>query len=310
VSFIRRVLGRGTGNEVDPRELPERAPELAEPEPIEPVEPRPQVACPYCAYPLDPPPDRSRRCPSCHQLVVVRRIEGRTVYLVESSVPVFDRERQRAIDLATWTTDRDHWVALAQGVHAPAEKQERLAEAEPSQEAVEAARALYVASAEAAARTARVAKRWPEVARIRRQEAGALFRAAGSPVPPPDDLVALHREGMIAELRALTPVYTDAELVSAGCCRPCRTDDGKVFKIAAELRAPRLPHEDCPKGLCGCEWFLAMPVPKRRRRTPRPKPVTRGADPESVPSEGAETVENGLIRALTGRGSVPLDLLT
>jgi len=283
VTFIRRVFGRGTVNEMDPEEQPE--PVLEEPAlaPTEPASAAPPVACPYCAYPLDPPPERSRRCPSCHQLVVVRRIEGRTVHLVESSVPIFDRERQRVIDLGTWTTDRDHWITLAHGVHAPLLGDAPFTDSEPSPETVEAARALYVASAESAARTARVAKRWAELARIRRQEAGALFRAAGSPVPPPDDVVALHREGMLAELRALTPIYTDAELVSAGCCRPCRADDGKVFKIAAELRLPRLPHEGCPKGLCGCEWFLAMPLPKRRRRTTRPKPATPAADPGHPP---------------------------
>ena len=309
MSFIRRVFGRGAANEGSAENLPEPAPEEDEPRPTDPAEATQQVTCPYCAYPLDPPPERSRRCPSCRQLVVVRRIDGRTVFLVESAVPVFDRERQRVIDLAGWTTDREHWLALAEGVRAPAAEISRLSDAELSADVVEAARALYIAHAESAARTARRAKRWTDVARIRRQEASATFRAAGSPVPPPDDLVALHREGMFAELRALTPVYAYAELVSAGCCRPCRADDGKVFKIAAELREARLPHDGCPKGLCGCEWFLAMPTPKRRRRTTRKKPTMPAEEPVSVSPEGAETVDSGSSEGGTRRSERP-DLLT
>ena len=85
---------------------------------------------------------------------------------------------------------------------------------------------------------------------------------------------------MLAELRALQEAYTDAELVSVGCCRICRADDGRVFKIAAELRVRRLPHEGCTKGLCGCEWWLAMPLPKKRRRGARRPPANvTGVDP-------------------------------
>ena len=92
-------------------------------------------------------------------------------------------------------------------------------------------------AAEDAVRKAKGAKRWSDVARIRRAEAAALFREAGSPIPPTEDSVTLHREGMIAELRALAVDYKDAELVGTGCCRPCRVEEGKAFKIADEIRS-------------------------------------------------------------------------
>ena len=50
-----------------------------------------------------------------------------------------------------------------------------LAEAPLSAEVVAAARTLYLAAVANAVRRARRAKRWPEVARIRRQQAAALF---------------------------------------------------------------------------------------------------------------------------------------
>ncbi len=285
VSFLRRVFGRAGHDEVasmpsdtSPAGDVESAPAVQEPEPVE--IPAPVLAtCPSCGYPLDPPPERNRRCPSCREQIVVRRIEGRLVYLTEAAVVVFDRERQRIADDLRWTTERAAWLALATGLDAAPGRVTNLAAATLSQDVVEAARQLYMTAADQAVRAARGAKHWNDVARIRREEAAALFHAAGDPVPPPDDIAGLHREGMLAELRALAVDFKDAELVGAGCCRPCRDGDGKPFKIADELRTPRLPHEGCPKGLCGCEWWLAMPGPKSRRRTRKsaPKPVSDGS---------------------------------
>lgn len=289
MSFLRRVFGRGEPATAPPSEVdavdPGDAIVPAEIVPAQGPEPVIRAACPSCAYPLDPPPERNRRCPSCREQIVVRRTEGRLVYLTEDAVVVFDRERQRVADEQRWTTERDTWLGLAGDVGASPTRRAHLAEAPLSADVVTAARELYIAGADNAVRTARGAKRWTEVARIRRAEAGALFDDAGNPIPPPDEIAALHREGMLAELRALAVDFKDAELVGAGCCRPCRTGDGKAFKIADELRTPRLPHEGCPKGLCACEWWLAMPGPKKRRRTRRtsPTPPTAAADSLDAP---------------------------
>jgi hypothetical protein len=78
-------------------------------------------------------------------------------------------------------------------------------------------------------------------------------------------VVATYREGVAAELRGVAEISRDAELVSARCCDACRADDGRIFRITSELRTLRLPHADCPKGLCRCHWDLAA----RDRRTIR-----------------------------------------
>ena len=125
-------------------------------------------------------------------------------------------------------------------------------------------------AAERAVRAARRDKRWDEVARIRRRQAAALFEEAGSSTPPADEIVALYREGVAATLRALATVSRDAELVGASCCPACRVDNERTFRIADELRAPRLPHADCPRGICSCDWWPAVRnrATKRRRRRP------------------------------------------
>ncbi len=277
MGFLRRVFGR-TGPdepaETRPDEPPDEAPDDgAGPAPTtivtEPADvPRAVLAtCPSCGYPLDPPPQRDRRCPSCRERIVVRHVDGRLVHLTEGAVVVFDRERRRIADEARWSGERERWLSLASSVDPSAPRIRLLADAPLSDDVVTASRELYVAAADRAVRADKKAKRWNDVARLRREEAAALFVAAGNPIPPPADIAAFHREGMLAELRALAVTFKDVELVGARCCRPCRTGDGKAFRIADELRTPRLPHEGCPKGLCGCEWWLAMPGPKSRRRT-------------------------------------------
>jgi hypothetical protein len=122
-------------------------------------------------------------------------------------------------------------------------------------------------------RSAKRDRRWEDASLIRRQQAMALFRLAGSPLTPPEGVVTLHQDGVAAELRGIAKIARDAELVSAACCDACKADDGRICRIVEELRAPRLPHQGCPKGLCRCRWDVAVrdqtKLHRYRRRRPR-----------------------------------------
>jgi hypothetical protein len=240
------------------------------------------AACPYCGALLDPAPERGRLCPRCRRQIVVRRVDGRLVLLTQEAVDVFEAERERATKERTWTGERGSWLALAKGVSAPANRVARLVALPPSEAAVVASKDLYLTAAERAVRAARRDKHWKDVARIRRQQAAVLYRASGSAIPPPDEIMALHRAWSAAALRSLVGVGRQVELVAAGCCAICERDNGQAFRIAAELRAQRLPHADCPKGLCPCDWWplpdAKAPEPRVRRR------VLPRADPSSAPA--------------------------
>lgn len=225
------------------------------------------VPCPSCGFLVTPPPARTRRCPACREQIVVRRVDGRTVYLSESAITVFEAERLRDAQDEARDTERHRWLRLAATVGAPGATRAKLAEAPPSEQTVDAARALYTRHADEAVRTAKRLKRWADVSRIRRAQAAAMFAAAGSPVPLSDDIAAVHREAMLALLRSFVDQGTGAELVGAGCCPACRADDGKTFKISSELQVPRLPHATCPKGICPCDWWIGVVERKRRRRS-------------------------------------------
>lgn len=250
----------------------------------------PAVACPNCGVVLDPPPVSSRLCPRCRRRIVVRHSEGRAIYLTEAAVEVFEAERRRVVDEQTWTRQRRSWLQLARLVGAPIDRRQRLAAAPLNGATVQSARTLYLAAADRAVREARRDKHWEDVARIRHRQAAALFEEAGSSLPPPDEIVSLYREAVAATLRGLSAVAREAELVGATCCATCRADNERVFKIADELRTPRLPHPDCPRGLCACDWWPAVrqpPKKSRRRAGPPVSPAAAEPPDPSVDAAGA-----------------------
>ena len=243
------------------RPRPKRAPRRPAVPVMSPAAPKPVAAspyCPYCALLLDPPPEVSRRCSRCRERIVVKRIDGRAVYLTEASVAVFEGERKRMAHVGRWTKERGRWLTLAAAAGAPADRIKRLQAAPLSDDAVEAAHSLYTTTVDRSFRTAKRERRWEDASRIMREHARVLYRIAGSPIPPPEDSIRAHRVAATAALHGIGEIAREAELVSAKCCDACRADDGRTFRIAQELRVPRLPHAGCPKGLCRCDWYLAV----------------------------------------------------
>ncbi len=236
--------------------------------------PAPPVHCPYCAAPLEPPPTNSRRCEECRQRIVVKRVDGRQVYLTEAALPVFESERRRVASSTRLTRERNRWLELADAVGGSTHRHAQISAARLTDASVAAAKAFYLGAAERAFRLARRDKKWDLAARIRRDEAVALHRADGSSMPPSPAVLALFRDGVASELRGIADISRDAELVAAACCDACRADDRLVIRITSELRQPRLPHADCPKGLCRCHWDLATRDRTTMRRYLRRRPVT------------------------------------
>lgn len=213
--------------------------------------------CPYCALPLEPPPTSDRQCTRCRQRIMVRRVAGgMVVHLTEAALEVFDAEREREANIERWTNERRKWLELAGAAGAPAPRLERLERAAVSEEAVQTARALYVATVDHAVDEALRRDRWEEAARHRRGQADALRRLTGRHVAPSEEVRDLYREAAAIELRGIATLARTAAVIGSRCCDACRADEGAAFRIAAELRATRLPHDGCSKDLCRCRWDL------------------------------------------------------
>lgn len=222
------------------------------------------AACPTCGALLETIPTSARRCPDCRARIVVKRVEGRIVLLSESVVPLFDAERRRLADAERLKRAGGRWLqmaALAGAAPEVLEKRARALAARPTSEAVSAARTLYATTVERACRAARRAKDWKTVSDLRLRQARAYHRTLGTQLPVDASVVALHREAMEAMLRRIAEVSREAELVGGTCCEACSAQSGREVRITAELKAPSLPHADCPAGLCGCRWD----VPSRHR---------------------------------------------
>ena len=237
--------------------------------------------CPYCARLLQPPPTASRHCPRCRQQIVVKRVEGHVAYLTEAAIAIFEAERRKEADAERFSRDRERWLKLAGAAGAPAGSIRRIAATHASPEVIDAARALYTTAVDRAFQAAKRERRWEDAARVRRDQAAAIHRMAGSPKPPAGDAMAVHREGVAAELRGLAEIVRDAELVSDDCCETCRVDDRRIVTISKELATPSLPHQGCPRGLCRCGWDLAardrQAVLRYLRRRARPAAHADGA---------------------------------
>ncbi len=291
IGFLRWLLGqdRSDVQVVQPTEDSVSTPAPEEPAPI------PAVACPNCGVALEPPPEHSRHCPSCRHPIVVRHLDGRAVYLTEAAVAIFEAERRRGLDEETWTRERKHWLHLARLSGAPADRRRRLATQRSTAASVAASRNLYLGAAERAVRAARRAKRWDEVAQIRRRQASELFAETGGRLPPSDEVVDLYREGVAATLRKIAELGREAELVGASCCSACRADNERIFRITDELRTPRLPHAGCPRGLCACDWWPAVNNTRPRRARARAAPASHAASggAAAAPTAGEPAPDTG-----------------
>ena len=194
-------------------------------------------------------------------------------YLTEAAVAVFEAERRKELDSGRWHRERERWLKLAAAAGAPAGSTRKLAAARISEEVVEAARTLFMTTAERAFESAKRQHRWEDAARVKRDQASPSI---GPPAhqPPTDNVVTLYREGAAAELRGLAEIVREAELVADDCCDRCRVDDRRIVVISEELAAPSLPHQGCPRGLCRCSWDLATrdreAMLRYLRRRPRP----------------------------------------
>jgi hypothetical protein len=227
------------------------------------------TACPYCEIALDPPPKAKRRCPACRRTIYVRVGPDAMVYLLQDTDrPALERAwvefrleqdwRRRALELVDEAsfarteaemrakepgcTNRDvYWAIATRHVR------DRMRSGDWN-----AVKAAYARMALAA---------WDEA----ESEAGidGSTRSASR-----SRARRLMREARVAELRAFTsPAGVTAVTVVARCCPACDRGADLPRRLADERTYPVLPHSNCQRGLCQCEYLPVSGVsqpPKHR----------------------------------------------
>jgi hypothetical protein len=212
---------------------------------------------------LDPRPTASRRCSQCRERIVVKRLEGGVLYLTGPAAAALEAGQRHIKETARLARIRDRWLAQASAVGASPAAIDRIGRVTASEEGVQAARALYLGAASRAFVAANRERRFAEAASIRRAHVQALVREQGAAAPVTDEVIALYRDAMSAELKSQREFGRDAELVAAPCCDACAVDNGLVVRITEEVKSARLPHAGCPKGVCQCRWLPARVAGRR-----------------------------------------------
>jgi hypothetical protein len=227
------------------------------------------TACPYCETVLDPPPKAKKKCPACRQTIYVRVGPDAMVYLLRDiDRPALERAwaefgleqdwRRRALEL------------VDEAILARTESEMRAKDPRCTN------RDLYWAVATRDVREGMRTGNWPAVkaayvgmALAAWDEAESDAGIDGSTRPGSRSRARrLMREARVAELRALTsPAGVTAVTVVARCCPACDRGADLPRRLAEERTYPVLPHSNCQRGLCRCEYLPVVGVsqPPRHR---------------------------------------------
>lgn len=210
-------------------------------------EPRPyaNTACPYCSVELDPLPKAKKWCPGCGQPIYVRGAPDGLTYLL--------RDADLAAHEARWAgyRSRSEWIRdAAPFVDEPGfEAIERELQAK---DARYSPRDVYWVAADRALLIILRSGDWQVASEAYRQMAMAAYKEADTDEMP-ERAVRLRREASKATLRAYLRDGTRRVDIFACDCPRCSVDTGSI-DIRRELEAPHIPHADCHKGWCSCDY--------------------------------------------------------
>jgi hypothetical protein len=221
------------------------------------------TACPYCARMLDPLPKAKKKCPACRQTIHVRVGPDALVYLLQDiDRPVLDRAwaefrvepdwRRRALEIVDE-------VSLARTESEMRARDPRCTN-----------RDMYRVVATRAVRQLTRMGNWHAVKAAYVRMALAAWDESNGEVGIEDSARPgsrsrarrLMRQARVAELRGLrSSAGATMVRVVAGCCPSCDRSANVARSLAGELARPLLPHSDCQRGLCRCEYVLVPTSP-------------------------------------------------
>ena len=230
------------------------------PAPVESISPPPVTVCPYCGSLFDAPLKRSRKCPTCHEAIVLRTVDGRRVAFTEDQARAVD-ERNALL------TDYRKAFRRAGSVGFTVEQfTDTLASLGPGYQPRDASWRLLIQ----AALDAMKAGDFFTVARAYQLEAEQLRDEARDPT----QCLSFSMEAEALYYRNQGDVKS---LTIRSCtCGVCDVDNGRKlawgdFQQGKFGLVGPLPHVDCAKGFCTCSYsqpwdFPGIPEPRSHKR--------------------------------------------
>jgi hypothetical protein len=205
-----------------------------------PDEPRTyaSTACPYCSVELDPLPKAKQRCPGCAQPIYVRMGPDGITYLLQvSDLPVLDQAWAESHEARDYRTK-----VAALGVDFDA-----IEDVMQQRGARHSARDVWWSAVNDYILGALSRADWFAA------QAG-YFDHARDLADHGQPWAEVARAGFKLELRQYLGDVESTDILACKCS-VCQVDAGRRLSIAAEISAPTLPHADCEKGWCACDYL-------------------------------------------------------
>ena len=224
------------------------------------------VACPYCGVVIDPPPARSRKCPSCKQAIVMRSTYGGSPFWkhgVAKTRLFLTQEQAEAFDAAAGEASRrQNAVDIAQrcGCSAIEFMQKETVLAKTGADLI-SPETVLLALLEDAFSEVRKRKDLQRMASIAFEKARIQYDLGRA-----DFVEALveHHRAKLMEMQA-SRLITNVAIASIDCCLVCAKSAGKTSTVASALGSAALPQAQCTResehgerGWCICYWSAAM----------------------------------------------------
>lgn len=230
--------------------------------PSDPTNADEPVACPYCDFVINPPPARSRKCPSCKQAIAMRSTYGSSPIWrdgVTRTRLFMTLEQAESFDAAAAeASSRMNAITTAQRFGCSTtdftRKQASLHKA--SAENV-SPQGVLLALLEDVLGEARERKDLQLTASVTWEKARTLYDLGRA-----DFVGALdeHHRVTLVNLQS-SQVVKGVAISSADCCLNCAKLEGKKMNIVSALSSSLLPQADCTResengerGWCICHW--------------------------------------------------------
>lgn len=258
MDWLRKLASKLTAEQAH-TDLPDTNP----PSVAEATVPAKPVFCPYCGVNINPPPSRSRKCPSCKQAIAMRSMYGDSpvwkagttktrLFLTEEQAAVFDAS-------ADFTSRRDRAISTAQEVGGSLKDFERKELSLSAQHGTKVEPEIVLLSIYDDIIMNFFDFSYHSKNRIIFWYKSRLLYEMGNPnffLP-----MEKHHRFELLGFQA-SSVVTKVSILGRGCCPHCEKLDGKVMSVASALRSSPLPQKHCTResdegerGWCICSWM-------------------------------------------------------
>lgn len=214
--------------------------------------PEKHQSCPYCDFIFDQEIKRTRKCPECKNKIVVRKENGKSVFLTENEALEFDKKKKQDRTRKAYIR---HFEAI-EGNEKEFSQRESLLEKKykkpPSYGDI------FWSLSNEYLQNAMKKNDFDAAKSIYWHQARVLYDLEGR-----DPYLPL-RESMHIGLKAMDNSYFPIEFLLQICgrgdCKTASEINGQKFTIDEAIKTAPIPRKDCERGFCTCVYVYTEKI--------------------------------------------------